>query len=184
VIEITLPTAISTSSQDSDRAVVQSSISRPSGQIPDQNQNRVDIASETRAEENTSEITLAFVASDLVSGLSYIPALSPSLTSFDITGSDSDFGKQVKRSLQLAGYAVDVGVDIGQTEKQLLTTTLNQTTKTPSISEISARLTIDGASIGRKYVIRNASIAAVTSYFVRGIDPSLVDSTGPVISIR
>lgn len=82
----------------------------------------------------------------------------------------------------MAGYSVDA--DSGETEKHRLTTTLNQTIKTPLTREVSASLSIDGANIGRKYLIRNDNVAPVTSYFVRGVDPSLVDPSGPVISIR
>lgn len=130
-------------------------------------------------EEKIGDLLLEFVASDLVKALAFVPGLSPSVTSFNTSGTGSAFTRAVESSIQQAGYSFNDDSTTANT--LLLTTALRQNVRASGSRELSAFLSIDDTHIGRKYVVLNDDVKPATSYFVRGIDPALVDTSGPVI---
>ena len=136
------------------------------------------INSEVNFEENDSQLPLEFVAKDLVKALSFISGMSPELTSIVTASSGSEFNNLVKESMLQQGYRFDN--KRLQSGSRQLTTSYLEINRELQPSELTAIMAINSVLIKRTYEIQNDSIEPKSAYFIRGINPELVDSNEQV----
>lgn len=118
---------------------------------------------------------LAFVADDLVAGLSFIPGLSPQRVTLASARTDSEFDALVKKSMIRRGFSINQRVSRAS-NGQLATSYLKEYRNSGGF-DITGIISIDSVLIKRTYFIEDSTVTANTSYSVRGINPQLVTAS-------
>lgn len=130
--------------------------------------------------ENEMSISqaLAFVASDLVAGLSFISGVSPNLVSLKIPAEDTEFDELVKTAMMNKGYSIDNRFDRSGSEQ--LATSFLKRDRGDSSYVITGIISINSVLVKRSYLVKGTVVEAQTSYLIRGISPQLVSNSEQV----
>lgn len=121
---------------------------------------------------------LAYVASDLVAGLSYISGISPNLISLRTPSDETDFDNFVTTAVLNNGYSVDGRFD-RQSSAQLATSFFISKQNGNSY-ELTAIISVDSILVKRTYAVRGNAVNPQTSYLIRGVNPLLVNKNEQV----
>ncbi len=121
---------------------------------------------------------LEAMATDLVSGLSYISGMTPNLTSIKTPARNSEFDELVKASMVEKGYTFDDRYDRAGSER--LSTSFLQVDRGPNTSELIGIISINSIFVKRTYLITDSGIEPKTAYMIKGISPQLVQASDQV----
>ena len=129
----------------------------------------------TNVEDNQA---LEFVAQDLVAALSFISGVSPTEISIRTPPANTKFNRLVQDAMLKNGYSFDQR--FGQSKSMELVTSYRQKEMPSGYFELTAVMSINSILVRRSYIIQGEDIVPGSSYYIRGVDPQLVQVTALV----
>ncbi len=121
---------------------------------------------------------LEFVAQDLVAALSFISGVSPTEISIRTPPANTKFNRLVQDAMLKNGYRLDQR--FGQSNSMELVTSYRQKEMPSGYFELTAIMSINSILVRRSYIIQGEDIVPGSSYYIRGVDPQLVQVTALV----